>query len=55
MENGVGVRTGGRDENVPGDVIAIPDDPGGLGVEEVNLETLRDSYLRQAITGGGVA
>ena len=33
LENGVEVRTGGRRENVPGEVIAIPDDPGDLGVE----------------------
>jgi threonine dehydratase len=51
-ENGVEVRTGSRDENVPGTVIAIPDDPGGLGVEEVDLDSLRDSYLRQALKGG---
>ena len=38
LENGVEVRTGSREENVPGEVIAIPDDPGGLGVEDVDLE-----------------
>ncbi len=51
VENGVDVRTGGRRENVPGEVIAIPDDPADLGVEEVELESLRDSYLRQALKG----
>jgi 2-amino-4-ketopentanoate thiolase beta subunit len=51
VENGVEVRTGTRGENVPGAVIAVPDDPGALGVEEVDLESLRVSYLRQALKG----
>jgi hypothetical protein len=50
-ENGVEVRTGSRAENVPGSVIAVPDEPGDLGVEEVDLESLRVSYLRQAVKG----
>ena len=48
------MRTGSRDENVPGAVIAVPDDPGALGVEEVDLESLRASYLRQALKGRDV-
>jgi threonine dehydratase len=55
VENGVDVRTGSRGENVPGEVIAVPDDPGSLGVEEVDLESLRVSYLRQALKGGDLA
>lgn len=47
--NGVVVKTGSRNENVPGRVIAIPDDPAQLSVEEVGLDALRDSYLRQAL------
>jgi 2-amino-4-ketopentanoate thiolase beta subunit len=47
--NGVEVKTGTRDENVPGQVIAIPDDPAQLAVEEVGLDELRQSYLRQAL------
>lgn len=49
--NGVEVKTGRRDENRPGDVIAIPDDPAELAVEDVSLEKLRRSYLRQALRG----
>jgi 2-amino-4-ketopentanoate thiolase beta subunit len=48
-QNGVEVRTGGRDENIPGAVIAIPDDPAALAVEDVDLDALRSSYLRQAV------
>jgi threonine dehydratase len=51
VENGVEVRTGRRRENVPGSVIAVPDDPGDIDVEEVELESLRLSYLRQAVKG----
>lgn len=47
--NGVEVKTGTREENVPGRVIAIPDDPAQLAVEEVSLDELRQSYLRQAL------
>ena len=47
--NGVEVRTGARNENEPGRVIAIPDDCAQLGVEEVDLDRLRRSYLRHAI------
>jgi 2-amino-4-ketopentanoate thiolase beta subunit len=49
VENGVEVRTGSRAENVPGSVIAVPDDPADLDVEEVDLDSLRASYLRQAV------
>jgi 2-amino-4-ketopentanoate thiolase beta subunit len=48
--NGVEVKTGRREENVPGRVIAIPDDPA-LAVEDVDLDELRRSYLRQALRG----
>jgi 2-amino-4-ketopentanoate thiolase beta subunit len=51
VENGVEVRTGGREDNVPGEVIAVPDDANELGVEEVDLEALRISYLRMALKG----
>jgi threonine dehydratase len=55
VENGVDVRTGTRAENVPGSVIAVPDDPGDLNVEEVDLESLRGSYLRRALRGADAA
>lgn len=51
VENGIEVRTGSREEDKPGEVIAIPDDPAALGVEEVDLDALRVSYLRQALQG----
>jgi threonine dehydratase len=48
-QNGVEVRTGAREENVPGSVIAIPDDPSAIATDEVDLEQLRLSYLREAL------
>lgn len=52
--NGVEVRTGSARDNVPGAVIAVPDDPGLITVEEVDLGEVRLSYLRQALKGIGV-
>lgn len=49
VENGVEVRTGKREDNVPGAVIALPEAPDDLDVEEVDLDSLRASYLRQAL------
>ena len=49
VENGVEVRTGKREDNVPGAVIAVPEAPDDLDVEEVDLDSLRASYLRQAL------
>jgi cysteine synthase len=49
IDNGVEVRTGGRNENVPGKVMAIPDHPSGLDIDEVDLGRVRDSYLRHAL------
>jgi cysteine synthase len=51
VENGVAVRTGSREEDVPGAVIAIPADPGELRLEEVDLAALRTSYLEAALVG----
>jgi len=49
--NGVEVRTGRREENKPGKVIAIPEGPAALGVDEVDLSSMRTSYLRLALRG----
>jgi hypothetical protein len=49
IENGVEVRTGRREDNVPGKVLAIPDDPANLDIDEVDLGRVRSSYLRHAL------
>jgi 2-amino-4-ketopentanoate thiolase beta subunit len=51
VANGVEVRAGSARDNVPGAVIAVPDDPRQLTVEEVDLGHVRRSYLRQALEG----
>ncbi len=51
VANGVEVKRGERDENRPGAVIAIPDHPSKIAVEDVSLPELRSSYLRQALGG----
>ena len=47
---GVEVRRGAPDENVPGRVIAIPESPEQLRVEDVDLDGIRRSFLRRALT-----
>jgi cysteine synthase len=46
-ELGVEVRRGAPAENVPGRVIAIPESPEQLGVEDVDLDAIRRSFLRR--------
>jgi threonine dehydratase len=53
--NGVEVKVAGRSEDVPGSVIALPEHPGQLAVEEVDLGELRRSYLRSALSGVDVS
>ena len=49
--NGIEVRNGRRSEDMPGSVIAIPEDPAELSIEDVDLAEVRSSYLRQALQG----
>jgi cysteine synthase len=51
-ELGVEVRRGPPAENVPGRVIAIPESPEELRVEEVDLDAIRRSFLRRVLAGG---
>jgi cysteine synthase len=50
-ELGVEVRRGAPAENAPGRVIAIPESPEQLGVEDVDLDAIRRSFLRR-VAGG---
>lgn len=45
---GVEVRAGDPRENLPGTRIVIPTDPADLSFTEVNLDRLRESYVRRA-------
>jgi cysteine synthase len=53
--NGVEVRTGDRTEDAPGSVMPIPEHPGQLAVDDVDLARVRRSYLRYAVAGVRVA
>lgn len=51
VENGLEVKLGDRGENRPGEVIALPESPDLVAVDEVSLAELRSSYLRRALDG----
>jgi len=48
-QNGVEIRRGDPVENRPGEVIAIPQHPGQISVEEVDLDAMRRSYVKHAL------
>lgn len=47
--NGIVVRRGNPEDNVPGKTIVIPEHPGQMAVKNVDLDKLRHSYLRNAV------
>ncbi|MCR4399107.1 MAG: 2-amino-4-oxopentanoate thiolase subunit OrtB, partial [Firmicutes bacterium] len=51
--NGVEVRRGHPSENVPGKTIVIPEHPGQVSVNDVDLNRLRASLVRNAIEHSG--
>ena len=52
-QNGVEIRRGAPGENRPGEVIAIPQHPGQMSVEEVDLDAIRRSYVKHALQRAG--
>jgi hypothetical protein len=48
-ENGIVIKRGDPDEEVPGESIVIPEHPRQIRANEVSLEGLRRSYLRNAL------
>jgi len=48
-ENGIVIKRGDPSEEVPGKNIIIPEYPSQIQVKEVPLESLRRSYIRNAI------
>ncbi len=53
-ENGVEVRLGDPKDNVPGKTIVIPERIEQLHVEELNLDKIRQSYVKHAVEATGV-
>jgi len=48
-KNGIEVRRGNPIENVPGKAIIIPEHPGQINIKDINLDRVRQSYLRNAL------
>ena len=48
-ENGIAIKRGNPSEEVPGKNIIIPEHPSQIQVNEISLENIRQSYLRNAI------
>ncbi len=53
-ENGVQVRRGDPDENVPGESIVIPEEPGQIKARDFSLEKMRRSLVRNALSHSGL-
>ena len=52
-KNGIEVRRGNPLENVPGKAIIIPEHPGQINIKDINLDRVRQSYLRNALGSVG--
>ena len=52
-KNGIEVRRGNPIENVPGKAIIIPEHPGQINIKDINLDRVRQSYLRNALGSVG--
>lgn len=48
-ENGIEIKIGDPREEVPGENIVLPKDPSYIKIEEVDLEKLKKSYIRNCI------
>ena len=53
-ENGVEVKRGNPDEEVPGQSIIIPEKPGMIKARDLDLNKIRSSYLKKAINKSGI-
>ncbi|MGE5486104.1 MAG: 2-amino-4-oxopentanoate thiolase subunit OrtB [Ignavibacteriales bacterium] len=53
-ENGVEVRRGDPLENVPGKAIVIPEHPSQMAVKDFDMDEIRHSLIRNAVTNAGV-
>ena len=50
LEQGVEVRAGDPRDNVPGKVIVIPESPGQIRAVDFDIERMRASYVRNALS-----
>ena len=52
-ENGIEIRRGDPDDEIPGTSIVLPQHPGQLKARDVDLDRLRRSYVRNALAAVG--
>lgn len=48
--NGIIVRRGTPGDNVPGQIIVIPEHPGQIAAKDIDLDKMRYSYIRNAVS-----
>lgn len=48
--NGISVRRGMPTDNIPGKTIVIPETPGQISVKDIDLDKMRYSYIRNALS-----
>ena len=53
-ENGVDIRVGDPGDEVPGESIILPEHPGLMACQEVDLDHLRESLITRAIEGASL-
>ena len=53
-ENGVEIRRGDPEEEVPGENIIIPEEPGQIRARDLDLKRIRISYLNKALENSGL-
>lgn len=49
MENGIEVKFGNSDEEIPGQNIILPDHPSRIKVRHADLDKMKKSYIRKAV------
>src|SRR5699024_3432558 len=53
-ENGIEISIGDPKEEAPGENIILPENPSYLDVDEMNLDKVRKSYIRNAIKNNDI-
>ena len=54
-QNGIDVRFGDPDEEIPGTNIILPDHPSALKVRHADLDKVSRSYIKNAVSEAGVS
>lgn len=54
-QNGIDIRFGNPDEEVPGESIILPEHPSQIAVRDIDLNKMRKSYIKNAVKKSGAA